>query len=151
MPNYVEAIQISHRCCFSESRIIAILGNRPIASCFYQHSSTCLSPLTSLFTTGGTFVNAGSPSKDSALALDPGLSLSGEAWPWESEAMGGPSLIPGWLAPSSLQQFQVFAEPSEQALSILVPWQLRNQTSWVLWGRGGLSPRPGPTQEFTPT
>lgn len=50
-----EAIQVSHHPCFSESKIIAILGNHPVASCFYQHSSACLSSFTSLFTTGGTF------------------------------------------------------------------------------------------------
>lgn len=44
-----------------------------------------------------------------------GLSKSGEAWPREREAMSGPS---------SPQQLRVVAEPSEQALSMLVPWQL---------------------------
>lgn len=76
-----EAVHISHHCCFSESRIIAILGNCPTASCFYQHSSACLSPLTSLFTARGTFV------KLAALqgTLSPGIALhrlpqSGQAW-----------------------------------------------------------------------
>lgn len=117
MPNSVRSyIQVSHHPCFSESKIIAILGNHPVASCFYQHSSACLSSFTSLFTTGGTFWQCRQHLRGLlALALHP--VICPEAWPWESEAMRGPSLTPGWLAPSSLQQFRVVAEPSEKALS----------------------------------
>lgn len=39
-----EAVHVSRHRCFFESRVIAILGNCPAASCVYQHSSACLSP-----------------------------------------------------------------------------------------------------------
>lgn len=135
-----EAVHISHHCCFSESRIIAILGNCPTASCFYQHSSACLSPLTSLFTARGTFV------KLAALqgTLSPGIALhrlpqSGQAWPWESKAVGGPSLRPGWLVPSNLKPFggcQALRAGFEHAGALAAP----QPDSRVLWGRGELSP-----------
>lgn len=60
--------------------------------------------------------------------LSPGIAprgLSSQERPGPGK--GRPRVVlpsPRWLAPSSLQQFRVVAEPSEQALSTLVPWQL---------------------------
>jgi len=59
-------------------------------------------PLTSLLIVGGYLCESRQPLRDSQpWHGSPGFAPS-EAWPWESEAVGGPSLRPRQFVPSSL-------------------------------------------------
>lgn len=69
-----KAIQISHH-LFSlllNPELLPFLET-PIASCFYQRSSTCLSPLTSLLTKEGYLCQSWQP----LWTLSPGITLRG--------------------------------------------------------------------------